>query len=137
MDKTSNTRAVRVHVSTGYNRVEGNRRASRNGLVSDLPPEILSITIRCIAETRGSGSASERAGTATTRLRLYYALSTHAERGGWEERRGQRALADMQKRAPIVLDLRDRRTDAKCGGLVADGVAAGDRQAGGENPSTN
>jgi hypothetical protein len=88
MDKTSNTRAVRVHVSTGYNRVEGNRRASRNGLVSDLPPEILSITIRCIAETRGSGSASERAGTATTRLRLYYALSTHAERGGWEERRG-------------------------------------------------
>jgi hypothetical protein len=33
-------RAVRVHVSAGYNRVEGNRRASRNGRVSDLPPEI-------------------------------------------------------------------------------------------------
>jgi hypothetical protein len=28
-------------VSTGYNPVEGNRRASRNGLVSDLPPEII------------------------------------------------------------------------------------------------
>jgi hypothetical protein len=32
-----NVRAVRVHVSTGYNRVEGNRRASRNGRVSALP----------------------------------------------------------------------------------------------------
>jgi hypothetical protein len=29
-----NFRGVRVHVSTGYTRVEGNRRASRNGLVS-------------------------------------------------------------------------------------------------------
>jgi hypothetical protein len=37
---------VRVHVSTGYNRVEGNRRASRDGLVSDLPPEIPHVTIR-------------------------------------------------------------------------------------------
>jgi hypothetical protein len=36
-----NTRGVRVHVSTGYHRVEGNRRASRNGRVSDLPPETL------------------------------------------------------------------------------------------------
>jgi hypothetical protein len=33
-------RGVRVALGTGYNRVEGNRRASRNGLVSDLPPEI-------------------------------------------------------------------------------------------------
>ena len=32
--------ALRTHVSTGYSRVEGNRRASRNGLVSDLPAEI-------------------------------------------------------------------------------------------------
>jgi hypothetical protein len=35
-----NVRVVRVHVSTGYHRVEGNRRASRNGVVSGLPPEI-------------------------------------------------------------------------------------------------
>jgi hypothetical protein len=35
-----NVRGVRVHVSTGYNRVEGIRLASRNGLVGDLPPEI-------------------------------------------------------------------------------------------------
>jgi hypothetical protein len=41
-----NVRAVRVHVSTGYNRVEGNRRASRNGLVSDLPREVLNVTVR-------------------------------------------------------------------------------------------
>jgi hypothetical protein len=39
-------RVVRVHVSTGYNRVEGNRRASRNGRVSHLPPEIPNVTIR-------------------------------------------------------------------------------------------
>jgi hypothetical protein len=41
-----NFRGVRVHVSTVYNRVEGNRRASRNGRVSDLPPEIPNVTIR-------------------------------------------------------------------------------------------
>jgi hypothetical protein len=34
-------RVVSVHVSTGYNRAEGNRRASRNGRVSELPPENL------------------------------------------------------------------------------------------------
>jgi hypothetical protein len=37
--ETNPKRSRRVHVSTRYNRVEGNRRASRNGLVSDLPPE--------------------------------------------------------------------------------------------------
>ena len=45
MDKSLNFCVVRVHVSTGYNRVERNRRASRNGRVSILPPEI-PITIR-------------------------------------------------------------------------------------------
>jgi hypothetical protein len=39
VDKSQTFRGVRVHVSTGYNPVEGNRRASRNGRVSDLPPE--------------------------------------------------------------------------------------------------
>ena len=40
-------RAARVHVSTGYNRGEGHRRPSRNGLVRDLPPsEIPHVTIR-------------------------------------------------------------------------------------------
>ena len=38
-------RAVRVHSSTGYNRSEANWWASRNGLVSDLPPEILNVAI--------------------------------------------------------------------------------------------
>jgi hypothetical protein len=32
-----NFRAVREHASTGYNRVEGNRRASRNGRVTSSP----------------------------------------------------------------------------------------------------
>ena len=41
-----NTRGVRVHASTGYTRVKGNRRASRNGRVRHLPPEILTVTIR-------------------------------------------------------------------------------------------
>ena len=46
-----NFRGVRVASDTGYNRVEGNRRASRNGPVSDPPPETPDVTIRnfCIA----------------------------------------------------------------------------------------
>jgi hypothetical protein len=32
-----NPNVVRVASGTGYHRVEGNRRASRNGAVSDLP----------------------------------------------------------------------------------------------------
>jgi hypothetical protein len=46
-----NFRGVRVASGTGYNRVEGNRRASRNGPVSDPPPETPDVTIRnfCIA----------------------------------------------------------------------------------------
>jgi hypothetical protein len=45
-EQIPNFRCVRVHVSTGYNSVEGNRRASRNGLVSVLPPENPHVTIR-------------------------------------------------------------------------------------------
>jgi hypothetical protein len=41
-----NSRGVSAHVSTGYNTGEANRRASRNGRVSDLPPEIPTVTIR-------------------------------------------------------------------------------------------
>ena len=46
-----NPNVVRVARGTGYHRVEGNWRASRNGPVSDLPPETLTVTIRnfCIA----------------------------------------------------------------------------------------
>jgi hypothetical protein len=46
-----NPNVVRVALGTGYNRVEGNRRASRNGRASDLPPETPNVTIRnfCIA----------------------------------------------------------------------------------------
>jgi hypothetical protein len=41
-----NSRGVRVALSTGYKSVEGSRRASRNGPVSDLPPETPNVTIR-------------------------------------------------------------------------------------------
>jgi hypothetical protein len=41
-----NFRGARVHVSTRYNPGEGNRRASRNGRASDLPPETPTVTIR-------------------------------------------------------------------------------------------
>jgi hypothetical protein len=37
--QTPNPDVVRVALGTGYHRVEGNRRASRDGRVSDLPPE--------------------------------------------------------------------------------------------------
>ena len=49
--KIPHFRGVRVALGTGYHRVEGNRRAWRNGPVSDLPPEIPYVTIRdfCIA----------------------------------------------------------------------------------------
>jgi hypothetical protein len=49
----SNFRGVRVAPGTRYHRVEGNRRA-KNGLVSDLPPEIPTVTIRnfCIGVRR-------------------------------------------------------------------------------------
>jgi hypothetical protein len=46
--QTPNFRGARVHVSTSYNRVEGNRRASRNGCVSDLPPEIPNVALRIV-----------------------------------------------------------------------------------------
>jgi hypothetical protein len=35
---------VRVALGVRYNRVEVNRRASRNGRVSDLPPEIATVS---------------------------------------------------------------------------------------------
>ena len=41
-----NPNVVRVAPGTGYHRAEGNRRASRNGPVSDLPPEIPNVPIR-------------------------------------------------------------------------------------------
>jgi hypothetical protein len=52
-----NPNVVRVAPGTGNHRAEGNRRASRNGPVSDLPPEIPNVTIRnfCIAVPQPAG----------------------------------------------------------------------------------
>jgi hypothetical protein len=44
MDTTQTFAAYLYMRVTGYNRVEGNRRASRTGLVSDLPPETPHVT---------------------------------------------------------------------------------------------
>jgi hypothetical protein len=46
MEQIPNFRGVRVALGTGYNPAKGNRRAWRNGRVSDLPPEIPNVTIR-------------------------------------------------------------------------------------------
>jgi hypothetical protein len=56
-----NPNVVRVAPGTGYHRVKGNRRASRTGPVSDLPPEILSVTIRNFFIAASSLSVSHRA----------------------------------------------------------------------------
>ena len=50
-----NCRVVRVHVSTGYHRVEGNRRASRNGLVRYPTPNPYDsqLSHRCITPSHG------------------------------------------------------------------------------------
>ena len=50
-----NSRGVRVHVGTGYNRGERNRRVSRNGRVSDPPPGIPDVTIRHLLSVYGRG----------------------------------------------------------------------------------
>jgi hypothetical protein len=44
--QSPNPNVVRVASGTRYHRVAGDRRASRNGRVSDLPPEIPDVTIR-------------------------------------------------------------------------------------------
>jgi hypothetical protein len=60
--RIANVRVVRVHVSTRYNRGQGNRRASRNNPVSDLPPETPHVTIRhfCTAVSQRPSSSESR-----------------------------------------------------------------------------
>jgi hypothetical protein len=70
--QSPNSPGVRVHASTGYNRVEGIRRASRNGLVSALPPEIPHVTIRNLS----SLYRVSRALTGVSGVRLHPANST-------------------------------------------------------------
>jgi hypothetical protein len=53
------SRRTCTYVSTGYNLDEGNRRASRNGLVSHLPPEIPTVTIRNFCAARLCAFARE------------------------------------------------------------------------------
>jgi hypothetical protein len=46
MDKSQTPTSYAQPSVRGHNRVAGNRRAWRNGRVSDLPPEIPTVTIR-------------------------------------------------------------------------------------------
>jgi hypothetical protein len=67
-----NPSVVRVAPGTRYYRVEGNRRASRTGLVSDLPPEIPKVTIRnfCIT-VRWDGRRADFSSAATREVGRY------------------------------------------------------------------
>jgi hypothetical protein len=53
-----NPNGIPLAPGTGYHRVEENRRASRNGRVSDLPPEIPYVTIRNCKITVGGGGGA-------------------------------------------------------------------------------
>jgi hypothetical protein len=55
-----NTRVVRVHVCIGYNTVERNQRASRNGLVSDLPPDLPPLRFAIFSSLYTGASHSHR-----------------------------------------------------------------------------
>jgi hypothetical protein len=85
-------RVVRVAPGTEYRRVEGNRRASRNGLVSDLPPEIPNVTMRnfCIAVRRGVCTRKENGATAC--LEAVCTLPTIASPWGPNKAPGSRGL---------------------------------------------
>ena len=56
-----NRNAVRVAFSTWYHRVEGNRRASRNGPVSDRPPETLQSRFATFFAAGGAHAEDTRA----------------------------------------------------------------------------
>jgi hypothetical protein len=64
------SRFLRVALGMGYNSVEGNRRASRNGLVSDSPPEIPNVTIRSF-----SVAVNERLPVAFTKPERRFSLA--------------------------------------------------------------
>jgi hypothetical protein len=93
-----NFHGVRVHVSTGYNRVEGNRRASRNDLVSDLPPETPDVTIRVVHRWLQVQKGRH--------VSVYYAATHAAHARPMLEVVGHRTLAALQTTlagAPRVL----------------------------------
>jgi hypothetical protein len=81
MDKSQTLAAYVYMFTTGCNRVEGNRRASRNGRVSDLPPEIPNVTIRicssctALASVERSENAALCAQTRVRRLAATLSLS--------------------------------------------------------------
>ena len=65
-----NPNVVRVARGTGYHRVEGKRRASRNGRVSDPPPEIPEVSIRQLSHRLQEESSGDETGRIPSILRL-------------------------------------------------------------------
>jgi hypothetical protein len=95
-----NVRGVRVHVSTGYNRGEGNRRASRNGRGSDLsrpkPPTFSSLYDTTPSDGGGGGCGDAQRVLGRVRA------AVHARGGGVhsaQELRGAVALATAPRSA--------------------------------------
>jgi hypothetical protein len=82
-----NPNVVRVAPGSRYHRVEGNRRASRNGPVSDPPPEIPNVTIRAFHRCREAARCSQRVAPLLSpgvvlRLQRVPSECLHPPRGG-------------------------------------------------------
>jgi hypothetical protein len=95
--QTPSPNVVRVAPGTGYCRVEGNRRASRNGRVSDLPPETTNVTIRTFSiAVRAVGMGHAEQGGGVQRCRSCECVAE--EFGTWRNRKW--SLNDGQIRFP-------------------------------------
>jgi hypothetical protein len=70
MDKPRTRTSYVKALGMGYHRVEGNRRASRDGPVSDLPPEIPTSRFATFASLSGRRASREGLPTAIKQLRI-------------------------------------------------------------------
>jgi hypothetical protein len=98
--KITSFRGVRVHVSTGYTRVEGNRRASRNSRVSSSPTRNPTRhDSQLSASMRGSESVHSPRGSARWEGRR--------RRRGWlwgRLRRRRRRRAELRARHEVRVE---------------------------------
>jgi hypothetical protein len=80
-----NPDVVCVAPGTGYRRADENRRASRNGPVSDLPPRNPQSTIRCTSATRAPWSrlGAELLGGARVSRHAHTPSWVYRRRGSW------------------------------------------------------
>jgi hypothetical protein len=115
-EKIPNLNVVRVALGTGYHRVAGNRRTSRNGRVSDLPPEITNreVTIRNNGQVertlprvlcRKRQRDEERRGGGGVRVR-----------GDKREERREKRQGQVERTLPRVLCRKRQRDEERRGG---------------------